>query len=260
MPRPRSARKAKEPPGARKFSAALSDQAYYAIRDKILVGDLPLGASLSRPALAAELGMSVLPISQALQRLESEGLVESRPRIGTRVKVPTPQDVRGHYVVREALECHSARLFAEKASQDEKDEIRRLAAELDATWSRLDEGEGDRKRLWMLVHRMHGRFHMRIAECTGFPALCQAIERSQILIFNWFYDAAFKDWQLPSNWHSQLAEALSRGIPDEAYGAMRQHLRAGLDSIVRRLESHLGWAPPLLDAGAELTGQGWRVR
>ena len=81
----------------------LAEQAYSRIRHKILSGEFALGAPLSRRQLAADFQMSFLPISEAVKRLESEGLVESRPRVGTRVRIPTPQDIRDCYVIREAL-------------------------------------------------------------------------------------------------------------------------------------------------------------
>src|SRR5437588_13132092 len=111
--------------------SSLADQAYTRILDKILKGEYPLGAALSRRKLGVEFGMSFLPISEAIKRLEQEGLVESRPRVGTRVRIPTPQDVRDRHIIREALEAQSARLFAEKASIDERIEIRAMAAHLD---------------------------------------------------------------------------------------------------------------------------------
>lgn len=80
----------------------LADQAYFMMRDRILAGAFPPGAVLSRRRLADEFGMSFLPISEAMQRLETEGLLESRPRVGTRVRTPTPDEVKGRYVVREA--------------------------------------------------------------------------------------------------------------------------------------------------------------
>src|SRR5262245_9528090 len=107
-----AARKLKPEPG----HGSLAQQAYERIRASILRGDLPLGCLLSRRNLADQLGMSFLPVTDALQRLELDGLVESRPRVGTWVRVPTEQDIRGHYVVREALETQSARLYSEKAS------------------------------------------------------------------------------------------------------------------------------------------------
>src|SRR5580704_6739970 len=86
-----------------------SEEAYKSILDQILRGRLVPGAPLSRRGLAQALSLGVRPVTEALQRLEVEGLVESLPRIGTRVKLPTEQDVRGHYIVREALETESAR-------------------------------------------------------------------------------------------------------------------------------------------------------
>src|SRR2546421_9533779 len=97
-------------------SSSLASEAYVVVRQRILRGQLAMGQIISRRKLAAELGMSFLPVSEALLRLEIEGLLESRPRAGTRVRIPTQQDVRGHYVVREALEMQAARLFSEVAT------------------------------------------------------------------------------------------------------------------------------------------------
>src|ERR671923_2936 len=84
--------------------ASLAAEAYDFVKHRILRGELPMGQVISRRKIAAELGMSFLPVSEALLRLEFEGLLESRPRAGTRVRIPSPDDVNGHYVVREALE------------------------------------------------------------------------------------------------------------------------------------------------------------
>ena len=86
------------------------------MRDEILRGQLRPGTPLSRRRLARQLGMSVLPVTDALRRLEGDGLVESRARAGTRVRVPSEKDVRELYELREALETQSARLFAERAT------------------------------------------------------------------------------------------------------------------------------------------------
>ena len=83
---------------------SLSEQAYYVIRDRILKGEIALGAPLSRRKLAAELDMSLVPVTEALQALESDGLIESRPRVGTRVCLPSADDIREHYQIRE-IDC-----------------------------------------------------------------------------------------------------------------------------------------------------------
>jgi DNA-binding GntR family transcriptional regulator len=81
----------------------LAGEAYVIIRERILRGEVAIGQVISRRKIAAELGMSFLPVSEAFLRLEFEGLLESRPRAGTRVRIPSREDVRGHYLVREAL-------------------------------------------------------------------------------------------------------------------------------------------------------------
>src|SRR4029453_12614444 len=99
----RTGKRHKEEVGPRRTVSppSLSNQAYLAIRDEILRGQLKPGSPLSRRRLAQELGMSVLPVTEALRRLEADGLVESRPRAGTRVRVPAATDIRELYELRE---------------------------------------------------------------------------------------------------------------------------------------------------------------
>ena len=120
---------------AKKVNGSLSHQAYLLIRDRILSGQIPFGASVSRRELSRELGMSTLPVTEALRRLESEKLIEAVPRVGTVVRVPTRQDVLGFYVVREALESQAARLFAEKATFADRQKLLQSARNLDATYN-----------------------------------------------------------------------------------------------------------------------------
>src|SRR5215471_2938384 len=112
-------------------SVSLAAEAYVVLRDRILRGELPIGKVISRRKLATELGMSLLPISEALLRLENEGLLESRPRAGTRVRMPTREDVEGQYIVREALEVKAAQLFAEVATSSERSELIKMAIRVD---------------------------------------------------------------------------------------------------------------------------------
>src|SRR5215471_1105233 len=127
---------------------SLAGEAYVILRERILRGELAIGKVISRRKIATELGMSLLPVSEALQRLELEGLLESRPRAGTRVKVPTEEEVRGHYVVREALEVQAAKLFAAVATPQERSDLQRLAARVDALGAKP---EGDRF-LYLTLH------------------------------------------------------------------------------------------------------------
>ena len=216
---------------------SLSDRAYQQIRDEILRGDLSIGDILSRRKLAERLNMSFLPITEALGRLETEGLVESRPRIGTRVRIPTEQDIRDSNVIREALESQAARLCAKSITEEEKRQLRVSAQHLDEL-QKLAAQEPSDSQFIFSVHTYHMQFHMRIAEFARCPGLCRAIEKEQVLIFNWLYDIAAHRRSLPQAFHSTLADALCSGNPLAADKAMRAHVRYGLDQILEKLASH----------------------
>jgi DNA-binding GntR family transcriptional regulator len=208
---------------------SLSEKAYVLIRDRILKGELPLGAPLSRRKLAAEFGMSFVPVSEALQRLEGEGLVESKPRVGTRVRVPGAQDLRNCYIVREALESQAARLFCEKASPSERNEILAMADRLERMIQTANGAEPERERQYA-IQSLHLEFHLRIVECTGCTLLADLIEKNHVLLFNWFYDVAAGSKLAPGR-HRSVAEVLVAGDPDAALLAMGRHVRAGRDEI-----------------------------
>jgi DNA-binding GntR family transcriptional regulator len=216
---------------------SLSSRAYQQIRDEILSGDLSIGDILSRRKLADRLNMSFLPITEALGRLETEGLVESRPRIGTRVKIPTEQDIRDSNVIREALESQAARLCAEQITAEEKRQLRTSALHLDELHKLCALEQGD-SRFIFSVHTYHMQFHMRIAEMARCPGLRRAIEKEQVLIFNWLYDTAAQRHTQPEQFHSTLAEALCSGDPEVADNAMRAHVRYGLDQVLDRLAEY----------------------
>lgn len=213
----------------------LADGAYLAIREKILRGVLALGAPVSSRGLAQELGTSHLPVAQALRRLESEGFLESRPRAGTRVRVPTERDILERYEVREALETQAARLFAARATAAQRRELGRMAEQLDVLFNRTATGEHDVEFLYA-VHSYHFDLHMKIAESAGCEALRDLIERNHILTFNWFYDVAAHRESLPPTFHRDLAAALTSGDELAADRAMRRHIRYGRDERIRNIE------------------------
>ncbi len=213
-----------------------ADRAYLEIRNAILKGNLAVGAALSRRKLAAQLLISVPPITEALLRLEAEGLVESRPRAGTRVRIPTRQDIEDRSIVREALETQAARLFASRATIAEKRELQRMAKEVDQLYAECERGTVDRDFLFS-AHTRHMAFHLRIAECARCHPLREAIEKEQVLIFNWLYDTAVQRRTLASDYHATLTTALTSGSPTAAAAAMRRHIRRGVSEVLAGLEN-----------------------
>jgi DNA-binding GntR family transcriptional regulator len=226
---------------------SLAEQAYHQIRNLILKGELAVGMVLSRRTLAKRLGMSFLPISEALQKLEVEGLLESKPRVGTRVRIPTRRDIEDRSIVREALETQAARLFAERSTAAEKRELRRRGVRVDKLYARCERGSASRDFLFS-VNTEHMELHLCIAEKARCPALRDAIEKEQVLVFNWLYDTVVQRRTLSSDFHTRLTEAIASGDPEKADVAMRQHIRRGLEQVLAGIEK--------LDLGEN----GWRLK
>jgi DNA-binding GntR family transcriptional regulator len=212
-------------------SDGLAGEAYVTVRERILRGELAIGQVISRRKIAAELGMSFLPVSEALLRLEHDGLLESRPRAGTRVRVPTRQDVQGHYVVREALEVQAAMLFAVHSTREERSELMKLAVRLDAISTQQD---GNRA----IYLSLHEKLHRRIAECARCAALSDAIGRISALASTWLCATRATVPANPPSHHEDLMEVLVSEDPTAAAEKMRAHIRSSLVNAMRRLDPY----------------------
>jgi DNA-binding GntR family transcriptional regulator len=215
---------------------SLATAAYTQIKEETLRGRFAIGAILSRRRLAGLLNMSFVPITEALQRLEAEGLAESRPRIGTRVRIPTQDDIRGTHFLCEALEAQAARLCAARMSTGEKDKLRRNADRLDKFY-RTAKGEHDRQFLFS-VHTCHMQFHLRIAEFAGCSKLTRAIEKERALVFNWLYDSSGRRVLSRPNAHIRLSSAICSSDVLKAEQAMRAHIHYGFEKVLEHF-SHL---------------------
>jgi GntR family transcriptional regulator, rspAB operon transcriptional repressor len=215
---------------------SMIDYACSRIRDSILQGKLPPGTPLSRRRLAEELTISTVPVTQALQRLESEGLVECRAQAGTRVKIATAQEIHGNYVLREALETHSARLFAESAEPKMRRRLWIAAEKLDAAYLALAHSRSRSAARHAKVERGHIALHMLIAEATGVPVLIQEIKRSRVLLFNWLFTLSSEFTELPERWHRDLARVLVEGSADQAAEVMGVHVRFRQSEVIAKFQ------------------------
>ncbi len=214
-----------------KKKPSLAQLAYERIRERILKGEYPPGSALSRRKLAEELGMSLLPISEALQRLDSAGLIETRPRAGTRVRIPPKKEVLERYMLREALESQAARLFAANATPKEREDLLKAGEQLDKLYAICDEGDADPEFLYS-VRLKHVRFHIRIAEGGRCTLLQSAIEREQDMLYNWLSDRVAQLRPLPAGYHSTLAVAVASDDIMRADGAARDHIRYAAAQLV----------------------------
>jgi DNA-binding GntR family transcriptional regulator len=104
-----------------------ADRAYLAIRGLIVSLELPPGAVIDERELMRRLGLGRTPVREALRKLAQEQLVEVFPRRGMFVTGVDVRDLARISEVRAALEPEAARLAAERATEEERDELTELS-------------------------------------------------------------------------------------------------------------------------------------
>jgi DNA-binding GntR family transcriptional regulator len=134
------------------------DRVQGAIRDKILAGFYPPGSRLILSRLAAEHGVSFIPIREALQRLEAERLVKNEQNRGARVAEISIADMRDIYETRVVLEQHAVRLAIPKLTDEN---LRSAGAALDRMEERF---AADRQAE---AYQAHQAFHFALYEPAG---------------------------------------------------------------------------------------------
>ncbi|WP_334581698.1 GntR family transcriptional regulator [Streptomyces sp. B21-108] len=120
------------------------------MRRRIIKGDVEPGASLSEAALADEFGVSRTPVREALKQLQTEGLVQIRPRVGTFVTIPSRREITELFEMKELMEGAAARLLAQRGRVPETDALQRNLREADAAVE-----QDDRERYAALVQEFH---------------------------------------------------------------------------------------------------------
>jgi DNA-binding GntR family transcriptional regulator len=113
----------------------VTDQVYEAIRASILNGELPAGSRLRVRDLAALVGTSVMPVREAIRRLEEAGLAEREPHRGAVVKGLTFEELVHVYDARRLLEVEAARLGAARITPSD---CERMRAEYDLMRAAID--------------------------------------------------------------------------------------------------------------------------
>lgn len=92
-----------------------------ALRDRILHGDYPEGTPLRQDAIAAELGVSRIPVREALRQLEAEGLVTVSPHVGAIVSSLSLDEIRELFELRAVIEADLLRRAFPHLTQTEID-------------------------------------------------------------------------------------------------------------------------------------------
>jgi DNA-binding GntR family transcriptional regulator len=144
----------------------LGAQVYDLLRDRILRGEIAGGARLVQEPLSEEMGISRIPIRDALKRLETDGLVVG-DEIGRYTVVPfSSQDADEIYAIRRRLEPFAAEVAATAMTAEALADIQALNAEL-ATAAR-------RRQIDRYIE-LNVKFHLAIYEASGLRRLVRMI-------------------------------------------------------------------------------------
>lgn len=199
----------------------LAAQVYRQLRDDIITGRLAPGARLVRRTLAKRFNVSVIPILEALLRLENDGLVDYEEKMGARVTIITPELLETHRVMRECLEIHMSRLYAVAPTKSSKEILLEKAQAVDKYHDVLADGDYDTIKTFS---RVHYDFHLAIPKLAGYPGIVAEMRKVWFRRFIFFSNINVVDTPATGDHHFKLAKELTSGNPDRAAEAMRQHL------------------------------------
>lgn len=104
----------------------LVDEVAQVLRERIYSGSYALGEQLRQEALAEDLDVSRTPLREALRILENEGLLHSEPGRGVRVVSADRKKLLAAYQLREMIDGLAARLAAQSADVEARQELLRL--------------------------------------------------------------------------------------------------------------------------------------
>ena len=149
----------------------LSDQLVDLVRNRILSGAVSTDQAIRQDALAAELGVSKIPLREALARLEEEGLIRSQANRGFFVAPLSTSEAKEVYELRIKLEPEATALAAEMASEGDH---AHAVETLNTLYSVTDErGDG--------VGAFNRAFHRALFRPCGKPITVNILERLQVL-------------------------------------------------------------------------------
>ena len=224
-------------------TATQKERAYSRIRKQIEGLELQRGAKVSTRELARVLGISTIPVREAVTQLVGEGLLEHRPGVGTFVMNPTRLEIKDIYELRMVLESYAARRAATAEDTRGLKEMRR-SVELMSQLSRQpwDGRQTDSLRLhkqWgiadasfhlAVLHR--ARNHLAVKMVAGLRLMTRVFGHrlSELRMRN--LEGSLQE-------HVEILGAIEDRDARSASILMRRHIRRGLLIAMDRDEESL---------------------
>jgi DNA-binding GntR family transcriptional regulator len=192
-----------------------TDHVLDSLRTAILAGELAAGETLRQEDLAERLGVSRMPVREAIKQLHSEGLVEVLPSRRVRVAALSRAEIQDIYDMRAALEPLAVRLAVPLLT---KAQLRDAAHALEAA---DDEQDADTFGV------RNAAFHLALMNPCERPRLLNGIA-SLLDLSDRYQRAALRDGEhnaLVRAEHAALLEAARAGDADEAARLTEEHVR-----------------------------------
>ncbi|TCR61224.1 GntR family transcriptional regulator [Bosea sp. BK604] len=184
------------------------------LAERIISGALEPGARLRQDHVAAEFGASHVPVREAFQRLEAQGLAISEPRRGVRVAAFDLREVREVAEMRAALEALALRQAAPHLTRAILDQAE------DAT--RASEKARD-VGAWEEANR---RFHRLLLAPCAMPRLLAAIDDLHAASARFLFSAWRAEWEAPTEHdHRAILAALREGQTEAAVTILARHVQ-----------------------------------
>ncbi|WP_275295410.1 GntR family transcriptional regulator [Amycolatopsis sp. La24] len=194
-----------------------ADLVYDNLREGIVSGALRPGDRINMDELARTLGVSKIPIREAVKRLEADGLLDSRVHSGVVVAQVDQTEMRGVFLARGAIEGLVGRLAAEQVSDA-------LLRDLEETQKRMRASlrTGDTGRL----AELNSEFHRRLAEASGYRILADLTEQLLLTVrrYRIVEPAGEQNWESVIAEHDAIVEALRAGDSSAAAEAAEAHI------------------------------------
>jgi DNA-binding GntR family transcriptional regulator len=194
-----------------------------ALRTRIFEGELAAGERLPERELTERYGVARHSVRAALRSLAAEGLVAIEPHRGASVATLDAAGVKSLFELRAALELEAAHLALERHGG-------RLPAAVRDAVARLGEVCAAGRPAWSDVAEAHNDVHLAIVRAAGSERIADAYDglAGEMRLF---LTALRPHWTLAdmAAHHEELVEGLERIGPQ----ALREHLRAGEESVLR---------------------------
>ena len=217
------------PADAQTLAATVSQR----LRRLILDGQLAPGTTLRLSPLAASLGVSVMPVREALRRLEAEGLVVLTPRRGATVAELSVEDAEETYALRTALESLCAGRAAERLTDADLVELQRLFDCMDSAEESAD--------LAAFIDADHA-FHSYLYGVSGRSRLLGMISELQDRSRR-YLPSLYEAWQMaedPLDAHRPLLAAIKERDPARVEELTREHMRQAGDRLTLAIARKAG--------------------